>query len=345
VTLADLCVALIVAGLIAYTVLGGADFGAGLWDLTAGGAKRGARVRGMVERSMSPVWEANHVWLIFVLVVFWTAFPTAFASVASTLYVPLGLAALGIIFRGTAFALRGQAATINEARTLGAAFALSSVITPFCFGAAVGGIASGRVPVGNAAGDLFSSWLNATSIAIGALAVLTGAYLAAVYMAGDARRAGLPDLERAFRDRALGAGVVTGALAIGALFVIRDDARSLYDGLTSGTGLALIIVSAVCGVATLTLVWGERFELARVSAAGAVTCIIVGWAVAQRPYLLPGHLRVEQAAASHTVLEAMLISLGVGFVILVPSLAILYRLVLQGRLDKDYEPLGQRFEP
>jgi cytochrome bd ubiquinol oxidase subunit II len=345
VTLADLCIVLMVAGLIAYTVLGGADFGAGFWDLTAGGAKRGARVRGMVERSMSPVWEANHVWLIFVLVVFWTAFPTAFASVASTLYVPLGLAALGIIFRGTAFALRGQAATINEARTLGAAFALSSVITPFCFGAAVGGIASGRVPVGNAAGDPFSSWLNPTSIVIGALAVLTGAYLAAVYMAGDARRAGLPDLERAFRDRALGAGVVTGALAIGALFVVRDDARSLYDGLTSGTGLALVIASAVCGAATLALVWGERFELARVSAAGAVTCIIVGWAVAQRPYLLPGHLTLEQAAASHRVLEAMLISLGVGFVILVPSLALLYRLVLQGRLDKDYEPLGQRFEP
>jgi cytochrome bd ubiquinol oxidase subunit II len=345
VTLADLCVALIVAGLIAYTVLGGADFGAGLWDLTAGGAKRGARVRGMVERSMSPVWEANHVWLIFVLVVFWTAFPTAFASVASTLYVPLGLAALGIIFRGTAFALRGQAATINEARTLGAAFALSSVITPFCFGAAVGGIASGRVPVGNAAGDLFSSWLNATSIAIGALAVLTGAYLAAVYMAGDSQRAGLPDLVQAFRTRALGTGLVTGVFALAGLLVVRSDARDLYDGLTSGGGLAMVIVSGIAGLVTLALVWTERYGLARVSAAAAVAAVVLGWMLAQKPYILPGHLRVEQAAASHTVLEAMLISLGVGFVILVPSLAILYRLVLQGRLDKDYEPLGQRFEP
>jgi cytochrome d ubiquinol oxidase subunit II len=332
-SLADVCVALIIAGLTAYAVLGGADFGAGFWDLTAGGAARGARVRGMVERSMSPVWEANHVWLIFVLVVF------------STLYVPLGLAALGIIFRGTAFALRGQAATINEARTLGAAFALSSVLTPFCLGAAIGGIASGRVPVGNAAGDLFSSWLNPTSIVIGALAVLSGAYLAAVYMAADARRAGLPDLERAFRARALGAGVVTGALAIGGLFVIRDDARPLYDGLTSGTGLALVIASAVCGGATLALVWADRFGLARVSSAGAVACITVGWVAAQSPYLLPGQLTLDQAAASHTVLEALLISLCVGFVILVPSLALLYRLTLQGRLDKEYEPLGQRFQP
>jgi cytochrome d ubiquinol oxidase subunit II len=336
---------LLFAAVTAYAIFGGADFGAGFWDLVAGGAMRGDRPREVIDHSIGPVWEANHVWLIFVLVVFWTAFPTAFSSVFSTLYVPFGLAAVGIIFRGTAFALRGQAATINEARTLGAAFALSSVITPFCFGAAVGGIASGRVPVGNAAGDAFTSWLNPTSIVIGALAVLTGAYLAAVYMAGDARRAGLPDLERTFRARALGAGVVTGALAIGALFVVRDDARALYDGLTSGTGLALVIASAVCGAATLALVWGERFELARVSAAGAVTCIIVGWAVAQRPYLLPGHLTLEQAAASHAVLEALLISLGVGFLVLVPSLALLYRLVLQGRLDKDYEPLGQRFEP
>ncbi|HKE80910.1 MAG TPA: cytochrome d ubiquinol oxidase subunit II, partial [Solirubrobacteraceae bacterium] len=114
-TLADVCVGLIIAGITAYAVFGGADFGAGLWDLTAGGAKRGARVRGMIERSMSPVWEANHVWLIFILVVFWTAFPVAFGSVFSTLYIPFGLAAIGIIFRGSAFALRGQAATINEA--------------------------------------------------------------------------------------------------------------------------------------------------------------------------------------------------------------------------------------
>jgi cytochrome bd ubiquinol oxidase subunit II len=278
-------------------------------------------------------------------VIVWTAFPTAFGSIFSTLYIPLFLAAIGIIFRGTAFALRGQAATINEARNLGAAFALSSVITPFCFGAAIGGIASGRVPVGNAAGELFSSWLNPTSAVIGVLAVLSGAYLAAVYMAADARRAGLPDLERAFRARALGAGVVTGALAIGGLFVIRDDARALYDGLTSGTGLALVIASALCGAATLALVWFDRFGLARVSSAGAVACITVGWVAAQSPYLLPGQLTLDQAAASHTVLEALLISLCVGFVILVPSLALLYRLTLQGRLDKKYEPLGQRFQP
>ncbi len=135
----------VMLGIAAYAVLGSADFGAGFWDLTAGGAERGGRVRGMVAALDGPVWEANHVWLIFVLVIVWTAFPVAFGSIFSTLYIPLFLAAIGIIFRGAAFALRGQAATIREARVLGALFASSSVLIPFFFGAALGGVASGRV--------------------------------------------------------------------------------------------------------------------------------------------------------------------------------------------------------
>ena len=137
--LADICLGFVLLGITAYAVLGSADFGAGFWDLTAGGAQRGGRMRGMVQRSMSPVWEANHVWLIFVLVIMWTAFPVAFGSIFSTLSIPLFLAAIGIIFRGTAFALRGQAATIREARVLGAVFAFSSVLVPFFLGAAIGG--------------------------------------------------------------------------------------------------------------------------------------------------------------------------------------------------------------
>src|SRR5690349_753573 len=208
----------------------------------------------MIQRSMAPVWEANHVWLIFVLVVTWTAFPLAFGSIFSTLYVPLFIAAIGIIFRGTAFVLRGQAATINEARVLGALFASASVLIPFAFGAVLGGSASGRVGVGNATGDPWSSWLNPTSALIGVIAVLTGAYLAAVYLAGDSVRAGLPDLAAAFRARALLAGVLSGVVAIGGLLVLRSDARSLFDGLTSGGGLVMVLVSAVAGALTLFLV-------------------------------------------------------------------------------------------
>jgi cytochrome bd ubiquinol oxidase subunit II len=316
-----------------------------VWDLTAGGAERGGRVRGMVQRSMSPVWEANHVWLIFVLVMVWTAFPVAFGSLFSTLAIPLFLAAIGIIFRGTAFALRGHAATIREARLLGATFALSSVLVPFCFGATIGGIASGRVPVGNQAGDTVGSWLNPTGVLIGVLAVLTGAYLAAVFLAGDSVRAGLPDLARAFRARALGAGVVTGTVALGGLFVLRSDARALFDGLTSGDGLVAVLLSGLAGAVTLALVATERYGLARWSAAAAVGAVTVGWVLAQDPYVLPPRLTLDQAAASDATLTTLVISVAIGALLLVPSLWYLYRLVLQGRLDQEFEPLDQRFQP
>jgi cytochrome bd ubiquinol oxidase subunit II len=343
--MAEACLVLVLVGIAAYAVLGGADFGGGFWDLTAGGAERGGPVRGMVQRSMSPVWEANHVWLIFVLVMVWTAFPVAFGSLFSTLAIPLFLAAIGIIFRGTAFALRGHAATIREARAIGATFALSSVVVPFCFGATIGGIASGRVPVGNQAGDTITSWLNATSVLIGVLAVATGAYLAAVFLAGDSVRAGLPDLARAFRARALGTAVVTGAIAFVGLFVIRSDARDLFDGLTSGGGLVAVLASAVAGGATLWLVWTERYGLARATSAAAVGAVTVGWVLAQSPYVLPPQLTLDQAAASDATLASLLIGVAVGALVLVPSLWYLYRLVLQGRLDQEYEPLHQRFMP
>jgi cytochrome d ubiquinol oxidase subunit II len=343
--LADVCLALVITGITAYAVLAGADFGAGFWDLTAGGAQRGGRVRGMVQHSMGPVWEANHVWLIFVLVLMWTCFPTAFGSITSTLYVPLLIVVVGIIFRGTAFALRGQAATIGEARFIGALFASSSVLVPFCLGACLGAVASGRVPVGNAAGEPISSWLSPTGVLVGALAVVTGAYLAAVYMAADSVRAGLPDLARAFRARALVAGGVAGLIAIGGLAVLHGDARELFDGLTSGGGIVFVICSAIAGAATLILVWNERFELARFSSAAAVACVAIGWAFAQSPYLLPGQLTLEQAAAPDATLVATLIGVAAGLVVLIPSLYLLYSLTLKGRLDQDFEPLDQRFRP
>jgi cytochrome bd ubiquinol oxidase subunit II len=332
---AEICLALAMLGLTAYAVLGGADFGAGFWDLTAGGAERGGPLRRIIKRSMSPVWEANHVWLIFVLVVLWTAFPVFFGSIMSTLYVPLLLAAAGIILRGTAFAVRGQAATLNEARAFGAAFASSSVLVPFCLGAALGGIASGRVPVGNALGAPWDSWLNPTSLLIGVLAVVTGAYLAAVFLAGDAQKAGEPELAESFRARALGAGAVAGVVAIGGLLVLRGDARPLFDGLTSGGGLACVLASGVLGAVTLALVAARRYEIARLASAGAVGSIVVGWALAQSPDLLPGELTLDEAAAGSATLTALLISVAAGLAILIPSLVLLYRMVLRGDL---YEP-------
>jgi cytochrome d ubiquinol oxidase subunit II len=319
-------------------VLGGADFGGGFWDLTAGGAERGAAVRAMVKRGMSPVWEANHVWLIFVLVMLWTAFPEAFGSIASTLAIPLFLAALGIVLRGGAFALKGEAATIAEARALGATFALSSVLTPFFLGAAAGAIAAGEVPVGNAAGDEWGSWTGPLPLVVGVLAVATGAHLAAVFLGADARRAGREELVRAFRARALGSGVVAGALALAGLAVVNSDAPDLYDGLVSGAGLVCVVGSAAFGLVTLALEWRERFELARYTAAAAVAAIVAGWALAQEPYLLPPELTVEEAAASDEALLALVVAATIGMALLVPALVWLFRLALSGKLAYEDEP-------
>jgi cytochrome d ubiquinol oxidase subunit II len=336
--LPELALAFTLVGLIAYVVLGGADFGGGFWDLTAGGAERGAAVRAMVKRGMSPVWEANHVWLIFVLVMLWTAFPEAFGSIMSTLAIPLFLAALGIVLRGGAFALKGEAATIAEARALGATFALSSVLTPFFLGAAVGAIAAGEVPVGNAEGDAWGSWTGPLPLLTGVLAVATGAHLAAVFLGADARRAGREELVRAFRARALGSGVVAGALALAGLAVVNSDAPDLYDGLVSGAGLVCVLGSALFGLVTLALEWRERFELARYTAAAAVSAIVAGWALAQEPYLLPPELTVEEAAASDEALVALVVAATIGMALLVPALVWLFRLALSGRLAYEEEP-------
>jgi cytochrome bd ubiquinol oxidase subunit II len=336
--LPELAAALALLALTGYVVLGGADFGGGFWDLTAGGAERGAPIRAMIKRSMSPVWEANHVWLIFLLVVLWTAFPEAFGSIMSTLAVPIFLAALGIVLRGGAFALKGEAATIAEARSLGATFALSSVLVPFFLGTAAGAIAAGEVPVGNASGGAFSSWTGPTSILVGLISVATGAHLAAVFLGGDAQRAGRIELVRAFRTRALGSGAAAGALAIAGLAVLNSDAPDLFDGLTSGLGLACVAVSALAGLVTLALEWTERFELARFSAALAVAAIVAGWAAAQEPYLLPPDLTVTEAAAPDSTLVALLIACGAGMLVLVPALIWLFRLAVSGRLAYDDEP-------
>ena len=212
--LSALPLAFVLAGVVLYAILAGADLGAGFWQLFAGRGRHGEEIREHAHHSMAPVWEANHVWLIFVLTVCWTAYPTAFGSIASTLAIPLFLAGIGIVFRGAAYALRVGASTPRELGVIDTVFSLSSIVTPFALGAMVGGIATGRVPVGNAAGDRFSSWLNSTSIVIGVLAVATSAYLAAVYLSADAARRNERELERAFRVRALGAGVVAGALAL-----------------------------------------------------------------------------------------------------------------------------------
>ncbi len=318
----------------AYAVFGGADFGAGFWDLVAGGPGRGERPRAVLDHAIGPVWEANHVWLIFSLVILWTAFSEAFASITLTLFVPLTLAALGIVLRGSGFAFRKAVVRTRDRRNFGAAFACSSVLVPYCMGAVAGAIASGRVPAGGEAGDPWTSWVNPTSVLGGVLAVAACAFLSATFLVWDSRRLDEPDMTEYFRRRAMIAAVAAGAIAVIGIFILRADARYVFDGLAS-RGLPLVLVSAVCGVGTLVLLRKDSPHLARLLAIGAVATVVVAWGVAQWPYILPESLKVSAAAAPSGTLTTVLVVFGLAAVICLPSLALLYVLDQKALLPEE----------
>jgi cytochrome bd ubiquinol oxidase subunit II len=316
---AELLLVVLFAALTAYVLLGGADFGGGFWDLVAGSGQAAMARRRLIEHSLGPVWEANHVWLIFAVVLLWSGFPEVFAAVTSTAYIPLTVAALGIIGRGAGFAFRKVSVEYRTQRLFGATFAFSSVVTPFFLGAVAGGIASGRIPAGIAEGHLITSWLNPTSVATGALAVGIGAYLAVVFLTRDAQRHA-PELLPAFRRYALFAGVAVGALAVAGLLVVRLDAPELFGSLWRGPARVLVVLSIAAGLASLALLYVRRFLAVRITAGLAVAAIVWGWGAAQYPVLLPPDTTVERAAASPAVVQAVLGASAVGALVLIPSL-------------------------
>jgi cytochrome d ubiquinol oxidase subunit II len=321
--LAELLLASMWVCLTAYALFGGADFGGGFWDLLAGRRAAGNRQRSLIEHSIGPIWEANHVWLIFVIVLTWTVIPPVFAAVSSTLYIPLTLAALGIIARGSAFAFRKVTTEPWLQQLFGAAFALSSVLTPFFLGTVAGALASERVPPGIAAGHPISSWVNPTSLVSGLFAVGTTAYLAAVYLTHDARRHGEMELALVFRRRALVSGTVMGLLGVAELGVLRLDSAREFHQLGTPLALAFLIVSVVAGVSSLVLMWRHRYLAVRLTAALAVTGLLWCWGVAQYPFVLPG-LTLAEAAATPEVLRDNAVAVVIAGLIVVPSLGWLY---------------------
>ena len=331
-TKADVAAVILWIGATLYALFGGADFGGGLWDLIAGDAERGERPRERIQRSLTPVWEANHVWLIFILVVLWTSFPEAFGAIMSTLYVPLALAALGIVLRGAGFAFRKSIRRLELRRAMGATFAISSVLTPFFMGTVVGAIAAGNVPAGGN-GDAFSSWIQPLPILTGALFVATGAYLAAVFLVADSRGAGDAEMEDYFARRALAAGLLAGALAVAGLVLLHSEAHYAYERLTA-EGLPLVIVSGLCGLGALALLATGSRRGMRPLAVGAVVAVIWGWGVSQFPYLLPTSLKISQSAAPDPTLVAILIVFFVAVVVVLPSLGLLFWLSQKELLDE-----------
>ncbi|MFF3658301.1 cytochrome d ubiquinol oxidase subunit II [Streptomyces olivochromogenes] len=327
----DVVAWVLLVAVAAYACAGGTDYGAGFWDLVAGGAERGKRPRWLIDHAMEPVWETNNVWLIFVLVIMWTGFPVLFQTLFSAMWLPLALAAVGLVLRGAGFALRKPTRRLAGRRIYGAVFAVSSLLTPFFLGAAVGGIATGRVAPGTQASA--DAWSNGTSVIAGLLTVAATAFLGAVFLTADARRFDAPDLVGYFRRRAWCTLVVLAVLAVVGLAVTHDDAPYVYDGLTGGLGLVLVIIAVVSALTTAWLLYHVATGWARVTAIGSVALVVVAWGVAQRPYLIPTSLTVSQAAGAATTLRWLMLVTVIAVVLVGPPLVLLYRLDTRGALQ------------
>jgi len=331
VSTADVCAVILWVGVTLYAIFGGADFGAGIWDLLAGRGDRAERVRGQIDRSIGPVWEANHVWLIFVLVVLWTAFPSLFSAIMTTLYIPLSLAALGIVLRGAGFAFRhALPGPVQSPATR--VFGVASVLTPFFMGTVVGAIASGEVPAAGD-GDPTSSWTGFLPLVTGALFVAVAAYTAAIFLVRDSGAAGDEGLRDYFARRALIVAVVAGIGAAAGVVALHQDGRFIYDGLTSWPGIALVVLSGVCGLAALGLLVTGRHTGLRVAAVGAGVAMIWGYFAAAFPYVLPTTLKISEAAGASATLIEVIVVFGVAAALVVPSLILLYTLSQRQALE------------
>jgi cytochrome d ubiquinol oxidase subunit II len=314
----------LLAGVIIYAVTGGADFGGGIWDLLARG-RRAREQRLEIARAIGPIWEANHVWLIFVIVLTFTCFPSVYSAISSALYVPLSLILVGITLRGAAFIFRAYAHDVVSAqRHWGAVFAISSALTPMLFGMCAGAVASGEIRVvdGNVQADYFGSWLGPFPIVIGLLALTSCAYLAAVYLCVETEG----ELQDDFRIRAIGAGVAFAVFGTIALPLAYYDAPYIWDGMWEREGWTLVPAAVVLGLVTMGAVWTRRFVVARVTAVIEVAVLLGGWALAQYPYLVVPDIEYEGAAASDAMLKMALITYGIGALVLIPSLILLFAL-------------------
>ncbi|MBV9449285.1 MAG: cytochrome d ubiquinol oxidase subunit II [Streptosporangiaceae bacterium] len=343
---ADTVGGILLAAVTLYAVLGGADFGAGLWDLLAGGDRRGRAPRQLIDTAITPVWEANHVWLVFILVIFWTAFPQAFAAVMNAAALPLWLALAGIVLRGSGFAFRKEVHRLDVQRILGATFAFSSLVTPFFMGTVIGAIATGGIPA-DASHAILSAWTSPTALLAGFLFVGACGYLAAVYLVGEAARDGNRRLAAYFARRAQAAGVMAGALSLAALAELHTSNRFLFDRLT-GRALPLVVAAGVCGVAVVVLLAtpltaSRRWEgTIRAIAALGVAAVVWGLGVAQYPVLLPGtSVTLGNAGAPHATLVALVVLFVVVLLLIGPSFGLLFALAGRRLLRADESaPLG-----
>jgi cytochrome d ubiquinol oxidase subunit II len=315
-----------VGSLVLYALLGGADYGGGVWDLFAAG-KRASRQRALIAEAIGPVWEANHVWLILVVVILFTAFPPAFATIATALHIPITLLLIGIVLRGTAFTFRTYDVQRDDVqRRWSLVFSIASIITPVLLGVTLGAIASGTIRVENdvVTSGFFNSWLAPFPFAVGFFALALFAFLAAVYLTLETRER---ELQEDFRRRALIAGVVVGALALTVFVLAGNGAPTVRAGISrSWWALGLHFLTAVFATGAFYTLWTRQYRLARVCAAAQVTLILLGWAFAQYPHLVEPNITIFNTAAPRITLQLLLAALIAGAILLFPSYYYLFRI-------------------
>ncbi len=314
----------VLVALVLYALSGGADFGGGLWDLLATGA-RGRRQREAIEAALGPIWEANHVWLILVVTVMFTAFPPAFGALMTALHIPITAVLIGIVLRGSAFVFRKYDVPDDTThRRWSTVFGVASLLTPFFLGLSLGGLASGevRVEAGRVTTGFLAGWTGPFAVGCGLFTETLFAFLAAVYLTIDPELE--PDLQSDFRRRALWAGGLLAPVAVLVLVLAREGAPKIFIGLTSGWGIPLLLAAAGCGAVALTTLWTRRFRAARAAAVVTVALIVLGWGLAQYPYLVVPDLTVHNAKSTEPTLVLLVWVLAGGALLLFPSFAYLY---------------------
>jgi cytochrome d ubiquinol oxidase subunit II len=316
----------------AYSVAGGVDYGAGIWDLLAGRGATADRARELIDHAMAPVWEANNVWLVLAIVVCWTGFPLLFQSVFASLYPLFAVALLALILRGAFFAFRHVWTGPRGYRRTGVVFGISSLLAPFFFAAALGAIASGRVAVGGPTVSVWQACFNPTSIAFGFVSLSATAFIGATFLVGDARRFGMPDMVDYFRRRAVMAAavlIIVGTIALG---VIGLENSHLLGAMLTGLGWPFAVAAVIFTPVVAFLLWRGNFRWNRVLSVAVVGSLVFAWGFGQSPYLLPGRLTIAQAAAPQGTAVLLSIVTLLMVVLVFPSLALLVYLDQRGAL-------------
>lgn len=310
---------IILVALVLYALLGGADFGGGIWDLFATGPRADDQRR-VIAKAIGPIWEANHVWLIAVIVLLFSCFPKAYSTIATALHLPLTIMLFGIVLRGSAFVFRTYDSQRDDVfHGWSRIFAIGSVVTPYMLGVCLGAAASGRIRLtatGTPALD-FWTWLAPFPLVCGLFVLAVFAFLAAVYLTLETED---EELQEAFRARALIAAATVTLLAWITWWLAGEGAPRIRDGLTgSWWALPFQGITAALGIGIVHALLTRAFRRARALTIIQVTAVTCGFCAAQYPYIVAPDITFHNAAAGPEVLRVVAIGMVLGLTALAPA--------------------------